>query len=70
MVTHSPPTTEVSGSNPGPYVGRLPTCFCTYVKEPSQMASVNDAFNTVISRRVVLWAEKTSTYSWCQGSVL
>ena len=30
------------------------------------------AFNTVqvISRRVVLWAEETSTYSWCQGSVL
>ena len=32
----------------------------------------NAAFNTVqaISRRVVLWAEETSTYSWCQGSVL
>ena len=30
------------------------------------------AFNTVqvISRQVVLWAEETSTYSWCQGFVL
>ena len=24
----------------------------------------------VISRRVILWAGETSTYSWCQGSVL
>ena len=23
MVTHSPPTSEVGGSNPGPYVGKL-----------------------------------------------
>ena len=23
VVTHSPPTTEVRGSNPGPYVGKL-----------------------------------------------
>ena len=23
MVTHSPPTSEVNGSNPGPYVGKL-----------------------------------------------
>ena len=32
----------------------------------------NITFNTVqgTSRRVVLWAEETSTYSWCQGSVL
>ena len=32
------------------------------------------AFNTVVSghmaRQVVLWAEETSTDSWCQGSVL
>ena len=24
MVTHSPPTSEVCGSNPGAYVGKLP----------------------------------------------
>ena len=32
----------------------------------------NNVFNTVqvISQRVVLRAEETSTYSWCQGSVM
>ena len=37
VVTHSPPTSEVSGSNPGPYVGKLVVAYrwsAVYTTEP------------------------------------
>ena len=37
VVTHSPPTSEVSGSNPGPYVGKLAVAYrwsAVYSTEP------------------------------------
>ena len=38
VVTHSPPTSEVSGSNPRPYVGKLAVAYqwlAVYSTEPS-----------------------------------
>ena len=37
VVTHSPPTSEVRGSNPGPYVGKLVVAYqwwAVYSTEP------------------------------------
>ena len=37
LVTHSPPTSEVGGSNPGPYVGKLVVAYrwlAVYSTEP------------------------------------